>query len=438
MRRAGFPIGAVLVGLIASPASAADEGDQWVFSHAYRNWSEMSQMEVLFSPREIEHLEDDLGLSPAQRSAFRDLLEAGERRFELMWVEAAERESDIDDAPWIDDSDWDARQEEIDELRFRVRRERELAATRVLEELELLLTKEQLERAPIVMRDHRRRVLLYAGSHLWGEGVDLVSLVGLLDIDDATMAEIEPILDEYASEMDAALTARTVAVRALDKRVRQYLKARRSDNASDKLGKVTEDTTDDARVLLRASERTRTTTAKYARRIATFLDGEAREKLDSLLATPPHPGRMGVGEVRGLRLLQLAENIGSAAGAFGVQDVFYTDDRMRAQAMAARRAEPLSASQRERIAALRVSFDAQYARLRIKHKLHRFEEIEHNWLQLNCGSAYVYLQRQEDDGDDWALKEYYVDVAELSAETAAALREILTVRQRVLLQSVDY
>lgn len=452
MRRRWATIAAcVLAGaaVLACPGRAAAKDGEWSFSHARPKWRGLEKKEALFGPRELELLRDDLGLTLEQSAALADLIEAGERTYELEWVVGAETEADISNEPWDDDDEdnaWERRRARIERVQAQVAGELEGARQRVLSDLELLLTDDQRALLPEAMRRYRRRVMLSQGSHLWGEGVDLVAVVGLLDVGEEAMAEIEPMLADYALELDSGLATRMRASRELNAQVRAYFALQREEKKADAddFEKQNERMSDCVRALLGASERIRDTNNRYARQISMFLEGEALETFETMLAQPPEPNRSWVEEPRGMRLLNFALRIGGGAGAFGgwnAEEWSAFDESGMATLSAARQAQPLTGEQREKIEALREAFETEHAKLRVRHGLHRFPELPESWKRIECSMGWVYAERRLDERDDderWPLQDYYADLSRLSAETASSLREVLTVRQRVLVQAVDY
>lgn len=103
-----------------------------------------------------------------------------------------------------------------------------------------------------------------------------------------------------------------------------------------------------------------------------------------------------------------------------------------------RSAEPLTPSQRDRVEVLRERFERELSSLGRKHGLHHAAAARSTFQQLDCGAAWVYLRREGPENDDSTFRAFYADVSRLSAEIAAELRKVLTVRQRVVLQAVDY
>lgn len=80
-----------------------------------------------------------------------------------------------------------------------------------------LLGDDQLAAWPRFERDRRRRTLLATQSRLSGEGVDLIDVADSIDLAAETLARLEPVSEQYASEADLGIAERTRAIEAVEK-----------------------------------------------------------------------------------------------------------------------------------------------------------------------------------------------------------------------------
>jgi len=94
-----------------------------------------------------------------------------------------------------------ARQEEWAEYARRLE-------SQFFDDVKAVLTEEQAARFPRFQRDRRRQRLLRRYSRLSGEGVDLIELVDDVKIPAEARQAIEPLLHDYAEELDRALIDR--------------------------------------------------------------------------------------------------------------------------------------------------------------------------------------------------------------------------------------
>ncbi len=81
-----------------------------------------------------------------------------------------------------------------------------------------LLSPDQAAAWPRFERDHRRRSLLANESRLSGEGLDLIDVSESLDLEPAALARLDPVSSVYADDVDRALTERSRALEALQKK----------------------------------------------------------------------------------------------------------------------------------------------------------------------------------------------------------------------------
>jgi hypothetical protein len=95
-------------------------------------------------------------------------------------------------------------------------RRRDEFENRFFGELQSVLYEHQMEAWPRVERD-RRRARLLPNARLGGEDVDLIRLVGDRELTDEVRATVEPLLEQYAIELDSALQQRDAALEPLEK-----------------------------------------------------------------------------------------------------------------------------------------------------------------------------------------------------------------------------
>ncbi|MCC6908314.1 MAG: hypothetical protein IT430_10270 [Phycisphaerales bacterium] len=77
--------------------------------------------------------------------------------------------------------------------------------------IQALLTRDQLDRWPLVERDQRRRLLLQATPRFFAENVDLFDVVEQLDLPAESRELVDAPLNRWADELDALLQARREA-----------------------------------------------------------------------------------------------------------------------------------------------------------------------------------------------------------------------------------
>lgn len=82
--------------------------------------------------------------------------------------------------------------------------------------LRSLLREDQADRWPIFEREQRRAKML-PNSRLGGEDVDLLLLVGDLELSEEELARVAPMLEQWAVEIDIALTSRQAVLEPLQR-----------------------------------------------------------------------------------------------------------------------------------------------------------------------------------------------------------------------------
>ncbi len=101
-----------------------------------------------------------------------------------------------------------------DEMMKQWRQRRQELTSDFLSNVESLLAPSQEGSWSAYERDLRRRQQLSRPGQVSGENVDLVAVVERLEMSADIRVEIDPILEQYAAEMDAALTERQTALDA--------------------------------------------------------------------------------------------------------------------------------------------------------------------------------------------------------------------------------
>lgn len=103
-------------------------------------------------------------------------------------------------------------------------REKAVLRDQFLANVQTQLGPGQIDRWPALERALRREKDL-PQSELSGEGVDLVAVVGRLDLPGTVRNDIEPTLVEYEAQLDAALVTRTQRIESLQPAVREAMQA---------------------------------------------------------------------------------------------------------------------------------------------------------------------------------------------------------------------
>ncbi len=184
---------------------------------------------MVFCEDDLISLEKAVQPAPEQLDAARVLMRAGAERVRELQVKAQREQAELCDwgsLPRRKGGD-EAADEEYTRAYERmmtkyqshaINSTREIAVIEreVLGDVMSILTKDQIERGWSVFERSRRRVLVDSPGISWGMGTNPRELVRVLTLDDAERAAIEPILLQRDTAVDAMITRRMKAVRALN------------------------------------------------------------------------------------------------------------------------------------------------------------------------------------------------------------------------------
>lgn len=201
-----------------------------------------------------------------------------------------------------------------------------------IEDLRVLLTKEQEARWPLVERELRRLKTVREGR-IAGESVDLVRMVAEVPEAARASAAIPQLLERYSEDLDRALVARAATLESSNKDFHELVKA------DPKKARQSFD------IAYRARAAVRDVNERYVRQIADELSPEAREKFKADVFNKSYPPL--VRPTRGEKYIRAAGELASltAEQKGPIKDLIkrYEADRwalLRRAAEAARAAEP--------------------------------------------------------------------------------------------------
>lgn len=213
---------------ITAPASAQDDGEsQWQF--AGRMGDDMS-MWGLSDPRppirdlQLDHYIAILGLDDTQKALAHELHTAYAQEHLREWLTYAEANSDARSSAMLT-QDWQAMQTDQATRSAQWRDTTQRATESFLNDLRLLLSADQETNWEAFERGRRREQMLPKLATSGPQAVDLVQLTSTLDLSEAELAELKPLLDHYTAELDEALIPFTTKAAALDKTIDDFEKA---------------------------------------------------------------------------------------------------------------------------------------------------------------------------------------------------------------------
>lgn len=237
--------------------------------------------EPALTTRQIERYASMLGLDADQRevltvlhSVYLEDLSSrlGETRSRIDRMREEARESRDPDM-------WRRMGEEMESLRvMQIDTERAF-----LNDVKEILTNEQLGEWPRLERARRRETTIGQGM-MTGERVDVVTLVNELELPEATVKELRPVLDRYEQELDAALIRRN----EMYDRGREMMRGGGMFRGNMEPGQMEEM----ERLFTEgraASMRVRDTNSRFGRQVENLLNGEDRERFSENFRRAAHP-----------------------------------------------------------------------------------------------------------------------------------------------------
>lgn len=143
-------------------------------------------------------------LYEGHRSAYGDASRAHRESLQSMYADQKEKR------------DWRAIAGKTREVQKQWKQTSEALERDFFDSVKSIATADQLANWPRFERDRRRRTLLGAHAALAGEGVDLIDLSESIELSPETLAQLGPVSNVYAEELDLALADRSRALTALD------------------------------------------------------------------------------------------------------------------------------------------------------------------------------------------------------------------------------
>lgn len=282
---------------------------------------------------------------------------------------------------------------EMPQIEERFQREAERIERRFLDDLKLLLTPEQGERWPEVLRAKRRLAELPNGV-LAGESLDVVFLAREFEFPEESVESLDAALRRYSADIDVKLADRAEIAR------------------DDPMGRVTRGAGGrmnldlDVEALMSHQEKmrgarlaVRDVNMRAARQVAGLLSGDERERFEAQVRRRAYP--MVYRETHALRTLE---------AAMGFSD--------------------LGADQRERLEAVRQRYDRSSANLE-ERMVRAVDAVEEEGGVAGVGRGAMVMRFNASQSDaERALDEVRTARRELERETLGSVREALTPEQR--------
>lgn len=258
---------AMAVALWAWPAAAQRGG----------GWGGMEQLlEPAITSGQIDRFAAILAMSDDQRSDAQEMLDGYLMEHEAMaselrrtW-EAARQEM----RETRDRSIWRDVMAVMEDHRERMRDNEQI----FMDDLQLILTEDQLTAWPSVERMRRRIAAQRGRTLVSGENVDLVAVIDEAEVSDESRQALEPVLAQYEIEFDRALVRRDDVYEQAFAEARQLF----ASGDTEALEKLFDDARD-------AGTRLRDVSRRYARQVEPLLAEGERERFESMVRERSYP-----------------------------------------------------------------------------------------------------------------------------------------------------
>lgn len=463
--------------LMTSAGTAHASSDDWQLIDSGNMWDggwgnlwQGPQLEV--SQRQLERIGDVLRLDDAQRDDLVNLYMSLEEQHLEAWVEFAEASGDANNAFRGGDYDWQKIQEETEERTDRFTQKQDELIGLLFEDLQLIITQDQLERWPLVELEQRRQQMLGRYGCYPKERFDLVAAVGTLDLDEAERAALEPVLKRYAEEMDPLLQARHRALEHVDKRNEGIQDAQSAiysidwesdpaaaqqayEKAMERANEMQQDVIRAALAARPACRRVGELNERYLEEITGMLDVRGRTELERMTAeTANDTGEWDpFSYSRSKQIMSFLLNMDEMIAAWGAYADSADDDSGMGMMRLARNVEPLRPDQVMRIEEMLEELDAERELLSMEAPQSMLPQVDdaqkNNFTLTTPGGSYT-LQRIDTGHDESAMawggmgggqteedaekmQAYQQKQSEMEQRYIERIRDLLTVRQRALI-----
>lgn len=412
---------ALLSLLVAAPCALAE--DEWVFANRNRNDMQgfgMSTPEPPITAVELERYAETLELDETQRDVAKDLHTSFMETYLQKWLAHAEASAD-QRAKNRYNNDWSTLQERMRERMTEHRETVETLTDRFLDDLRLLLDAEQETLWKELERDRRRQKYIPEMSANDRDLADLVAVVGVMDIDDSVRAEIDPILDEYAVEIDAALESYIKKAERLDKKIDEHeetqtelMQAWQEDDTdqaalAEKQRKQEQrkyDLGEKAHALYKDTQRIADITKRYRRRVRAELPPSVYEAFDKATTKPADDDGnplAGMSFSRYKQAVNTLENLNQMRTMFQSQlETMDEDSPFTSMMDLLRNAEPLSAKQQKQVERITADYEEAIEELeaeaRRKTETSPTSDGDRTRFTVPTLRGSVTVQRQNEDG----------------------------------------
>jgi len=433
---------AASVSLAPTIVAEATARDEWEFGgfHNFSHHMSMNDTQLAISNRDLRLFAEVLELDEIQQEIMGDVYAEFVKTYNREWTLNAERQSDARVRREADRVvGW--HMSGFPELEAEFDAAKERLETEFFSDVRLLLTSEQSERWPLLEREHRRLKTLSAYASFADERIDLVVSVRSIDLDEASIESLRPLLDEYRLQIDAALVPRNNKARSLGEGL-QALQSKEDDarNMQNPMemhevwAKIREEQQELVPLALELHglcSRLRDINRHYQARIEERLPPDAADAFRDRTTTSERNPLDGM--FRASRMLTMLEMMAENTGSFrnhmmsgmNLEVPALTDEQMR------------------EIELVREDFEARRSTLFARYLPNGWTEAESASISLSTPHGQLSLTRRVQSSSQDNISRYINGVPisdelqsgmnELDQDIVDRLRQILTIEQRQML-----
>lgn len=430
--------------------------------------------QLALSQRHLARIGDVLGLDDDQRIDLENLYFALEEQHLEAWVEFAEGTNDANNVSYTGDYDWEEMQKEAEaRTESFMQRQDDLIAL-LFEDLQLIITPQQLERWPLVEMEQRRQRMLGKYGCYPKERFDLIAAVNTLDLEDAEREALEPVLIRYAKEIDPLLQARHKALENIDKQNEGVSEEQMNfydldwesdpegaqaayEKAMERMNDLQQDVVRAALAARPACKRVHDLNERYLDEIKPMLDARGRAELERLTADKASDDGMTWNPLdysRSKQMMSFLLNMEEMLVAWGAYMDSTDDDSGMGMMRLARNVEPLRPEQVMQLEEMLEELEAERELLRLEapeSMMPSIAEAQDNSFTITTPGGSYSLYRADEDAEQqmmvmWDSEPSAEDQAEAKRVEAFQekqskmeqryidrIRSILTLRQRALI-----
>jgi hypothetical protein len=383
---------------------------------------------------ELREWEIALGLDAEQRRSLRAMADAVSMEFDAAWLEAAEARGRLRETHpgRVHRRAWTLRE-------GLHRRYTELRA-QLVSDLELIITRSQRAgweafEAGLAQREALGRVTVRGVGSL-----DLRARVGLMGLDEASLAAVGPILDEHDAALAPLAAGLGRSLESLDRALASFFaeRGRLRDEGADRgaLQELFKDEVEPA--ASRAADacaRYHEAKAMFARRVAEALpDEEGDELLATVRDAIIERSRRDTEDA--MRFATSLSSVARSVELYSAVDPGMLD--FRTYGRVARLAEPLTQAQRDTIKEIGERYEREFRTLRRRYGFIEPTVADLGGVTIAGGiaSVRVFQEVSRDEAEQRRLERLFEELEPVEARVRREVYEALTVRQRILFRSM--